>query len=55
MDAEQTTTRVVHNGRLVIASVKWWLEHGGIPKEELYCLHSVQLDQQCPECRRETQ
>lgn len=47
-------TKVVYKGRVVIASVKWWMEHGGIAKEELYCLHSVQLDQHCPECKEES-
>ena len=51
---DESATKIVHNGRVVIASVKWWLEHGGMTKSDLYCLHSIQLDENCPECKKET-
>lgn len=51
---DEMATKVEYKGRVVIASVKWWMEHGGIPKEDLYCLHLKQLDEHCPQCKEET-
>jgi hypothetical protein len=44
---------VFFNDRYVNRQVRWWIQNGGIPKGDLFCVHSVKLDEYCDECVEE--
>lgn len=44
---------VVHKGREVTLSTKWWWENSAIGYDQLYCIHKVKLHKKCAACKKE--
>lgn len=46
----ENMTRVEHDGRLMLQSVKWWVTEGRGNPSQLFCIHNVALDTYCQSC-----
>lgn len=47
---QDIVTRVTHDGRIMLNSVKWWLTEGKGNPSQLFCIHNIALDSYCQQC-----
>lgn len=47
---DEIITRVEHDGRVMLQSVRWWLVEGRESASKLFCIHNIALDKYCQAC-----
>jgi hypothetical protein len=41
----------LHNGRTLLLGTYWWATMSEYPKNQLFCLHGVNLERKCKWCK----